>query len=72
MGCCAIQDIRPKPILNSNLAKSRTSITSVSLAQTFEIFTEHGSGVVPSAKFQDDWSIEIGLMDERDFTRFEF
>ena len=38
-GRCAIYDIRPKLILNSNLAKSRSSITSV----TFVKFcTEHG------------------------------
>ena len=30
---CAVQDICPKRILNSNLAKSRSSITSVSVIQ---------------------------------------
>ena len=35
--------------------------------------TEHGSiTAVLCAKFQIDWTIETGVMDERDFARFEF
>ena len=35
--------------------------------------TEHGSDTaVLCAKFQNDWATETELMDEREFTRFDF
>ena len=35
--------------------------------------TGHGSiTAMPCAKFQSDWAIEMGDMNEQDFTRFEF
>ena len=38
----------------------------------FVFYTEHHSDtVVLSAKFQNDWTTETGIMDERDFVRFE-
>ena len=43
------------------------------LTGPFEICTEHGSIIaVLCAKFQTDWIIETDVMDQWDFTRFEF
>ena len=66
--------IRSKLILNSNLAKSRSPITFVSVDESFWFFcAEHGSDTaVLCAKSQDDWIIEPDFMDERGFARFEF
>ena len=47
LGRCAIWDIRPKRILNSNLAKSRSSITSVSIVQSFWYFAQGTAVILP-------------------------
>ena len=49
-------------LLNSNLAKSRSSITSVWIIQSTWNF----------AKFQVDWIIQTDVMDEPDFARSKF
>ena len=43
----AIKYIRPKPILNSNLAKSRSSITSMSFVQSFWNFAQSTAVSLP-------------------------
>ena len=70
---CVIWDILPKRILNSNLAKSRLSITSFVFVQSFWNFVQSTAGTaVHCAKFQNDWTTETDVWDERDFARFEF
>ena len=52
-GSCAIYDIRPKRSLNSNLTKSRLSITFVSIAWSLWNFAQSGSiTAMLCAKFQ--------------------
>ena len=47
LGCCAIYNIRPKLILNSNLEKSRSSITFACVVQSFWNFTQSASVSLP-------------------------
>ena len=56
LGSCSTWDIRPKRILNPNLAKSRLPITYILVTQSFFRFcTEHDSiPTVLSAKFWND------------------
>ena len=57
-GSCAIKDIHPKRIWNQIIMK---------------YFTEHGSiTAVLCAKFQNNWTAEMDIKDERDFARIEF
>ena len=46
-GGCAIQDIRPKLILNSNLVKTCLSITYCSVAQLFHNFAHSTAVILP-------------------------
>ena len=47
VGCCAIWNIRPKLTLNSNLAKSRSSIKSVSVVLWFRNFAHSTTVILP-------------------------
>ena len=47
LGCCAMKDIHPKLIFNSNLAKSRSSITSVSVIQSIWNFAQSTAVILP-------------------------
>ena len=69
-GFCAIWNIRPKRILNSNLVKSRLPIIYFTDAKLFWHFAQ--STAVLCAKLQNDWTTEADFMDERDFARFKF
>ena len=46
-GCCAIWDIRPKLILNSNLIKSHSSITTVAVIESFWNFAQSTAVILP-------------------------
>ena len=46
-GCCAIWAIRPKLSLNSNLSKSRSSITSVSVVDSLRTFAQNTKVQIP-------------------------
>ena len=46
-GCCAIWDIRPKLVSNSNLRKSRSSITFVSVSPSFWNFVQTTALILP-------------------------
>ena len=73
-GCYDIWDIRPKLILNSNLAKFISSIAPVLIIQSSSNVA-HSTAVSLLCSVQNlknDWRTETDVMDERVFTRFEF
>ena len=54
-------------IFKPNVAKSRFPITNFLIAQPFWNFAENGSDTaVHCAKCQKKWTIETGVIDERD------
>ena len=68
-GCCAKYDIRLKLILNSNLVKTRSSMTSVAVVQSFWNFAQNSivSLPCPVQHFET-----LKVMDKWVFARLEF
>ena len=64
---CAIWDSHPQCTLNENLVKSSLPITYLSVTQSFRNYAQS-----VTVSLQNGWQIEKGVMNERDFTRFEF
>ena len=65
--------VRPKPILNSNLAKSLSTITSATVVQSFWNFTQSTDiSLLFCAKLQNDRAIAKSVMGKRGIARFEF
>ena len=59
VGCCAKQEIRPKHVLNWNLAKSRSSITSVQIVKSVWSLSQSMEVSVPCSvqNFKTIWSL---------------
>ena len=58
-------------ILNSNLAKSRLSITYFPVVQSLWNVVQ-SAAVILCAKFQTDWTTAMDVLEKRDFARFGF
>ena len=56
--------------LNSNLAESRSSITSISVVQSFWNFAQRTAVILLCTKLQSDWVTEKNVMGKGVFTRF--
>ena len=71
-GATVMQEITPNLFSNSNLLKYRSSLTYISVIQSFGNFSEHDRwAVFFFAKFQNGCKTENYIIDKRNFARVE-